>query len=252
MAGAVGFGSTSGEVLSPPVPPDKTLKQYMEEIAYAAYSYGFVPIPIKWKIPSVPGWPNFRHNPVEDSQDIANGLYPKNVRRVGNLVNFGRANNVGIITGEASGVVVIDIDTENNGLELWRQLVDKNTAGKGLDKTFTVQTSSGGLHYYFKYTPDLANLGNINRIYRYPFDYRTNNGMVVFPGSFDQRNRQYKILSGYESPPENPSVKAIYISSMPKWLKTLLVMDRIVKESKHLDVTPQNIMAKAQQLQITL
>lgn len=242
----------SSSIQPSPVPPGKTLKEYMEGVAYTAYSYGFVPIPLNGKIPVTKGWTDFRNDPIQDAKDIAEGKYPKNVRRVGNLIQFKGATNVGIVTGEASGVVVIDIDTENNGLEQWRQLVEENTGGKGIDKTFTVRTSSGGLHYYFRYTPDLANLGNINRILRYSFDYRTNNGMVVFPGSFDRQNRQYKIIAGYEPLPEDPSVYGMYIANMPKWLKTILVMDRIVKENKKTEVNPQTITAKAQQLQITL
>ena len=242
----------SASQLSDPIPPEKTRKEYMEGIAYVAYSYGFVPIPLRGKIPVTKGWTDLRHTPIEDSQDIAVGKYPKHVRRVSNLINFKAANNVGIVTGEASGVVVLDIDVVNDGLEKWRQLLDANTDGKGLPKTLTVQTPSGGFHFYFRYTPDLANIGNINRLYGYPFDYRTNNGMIVFPGSIDKQNRQYKILSGYEPSPDNSSVNEMYIAYMPTWLKTLLVMDRITKENKKLEVNVDTITEKARQLQITL
>jgi len=242
----------SASQLTYPIPFGKTRKEYMEGIAYVASSYGFVPIPLRNKIPATKGWTDLRHTPIEDAKDIAAGKYPKNVRRVSNLINFKGANNVGIVTGGASGVVVLDIDVENDGLEKWRQLLDANTGGKGLPKTLTVQTPSGGFHFYFRYTPDLANIGNINRLYGYPFDYRTNNGMIVFPGSIDEQNRQYLILSGYEPLPDNPSVNAMYIANMPTWLKTLLVMDRITKENKKLEVNVDTITNKARQLQITL
>jgi Bifunctional DNA primase/polymerase, N-terminal len=241
----------SASQLTDPIPPGKTRKEYMEGIAYVAYTYGFVPIPLRGKIPVMTKWNHYRNTPAEDAQDIAAGKYPKNVRIVGHRVGKD-ADNVGIVTGEASGVVVLDIDVKNDGLEKWRQLLDANTDGKGLPKTLTVQTPSGGFHFYFRYTPDLANIGNIGRLYGYPFDYRTNNGMIVFPGSIDEQNRQYKILSGYEPLPDNLSVNAMYIAHMPTWLKTLLVMDRITKENKKLEVNVDTITDKARQLQITL
>ena len=76
--------------------------------------------------------------------------------------------------------------------------------------------------------------------------------MIVFPGSIDKQNRQYKILSGYEPSPDNSSVNEMYIAYMPTWLKTLLVMDRITKENKKLEVNVDTITEKARQLQITL
>ncbi len=214
---------------------------YITNIANIAHSYGFVPIPLRDKIPMAKGWPDFRNDPVEDLKDASLGKLPKNVRRVQHLIKAMHGNNVGIVTGEASGVVVIDIDTTDNGVQIWNDTVKLNGT---IPDTFTVQTGSGGLHLYFRYTPDLARLSNINRILGLPFDYRTNAGMVVFPGSINKLGQEYRILSGY---PNNRPV----IAEMPIWIKTLLVMDRIQKDDKAIP-TAENISLKASSLGIIL
>lgn len=234
------------------IPEGMSLKEYLERISYTAYAYGFVPIPLRNKIPVTKDWTNFRNNLEEDTRDIAAGKYPKTIRRVGNLVQFKSSNSIGVVTGEASGVVVLDIDIADDGLNKWKQLVDSNTNGQGLEETFTVRTSSGGIHIYFQYTPDLSNIGNINRILKYPFDYRTNNGMVVFPGSFDKYNRLYRVESGYKPYHEDVNVNMMIISEMPIWIKTILVMDRISKENKKMEINPQTIEFKAHQLGVNL
>jgi P4 family phage/plasmid primase-like protien len=55
--------------------------------------------------------------------------------------------NIGIATGSASGVVVIDIDPRNDGDREFAKL--KMQLGP-LPKTLTCNTGSGGQHYYFK------------------------------------------------------------------------------------------------------
>lgn len=58
--------------------------------------------------------------------------------------------NVGVLTGSASGIAVIDIDTHNgvDGLGNLKEFLD--TYDITLPKTKVVKTPSGGLHYYFK------------------------------------------------------------------------------------------------------
>ena len=216
---------------------------YIINIANLAHSYGFVPIPLRDKIPITKGWPKLRNDPIEDAHDASLGKLPKNVRRVQHLAEtkINPANNVGIVTGEASGVVVFDIDTINNGVQIWNETVKLNGA---LPETFIVQTPTGGFHYYFRYTPDLARLDNINRIMNIPVDYRTNNGMAVFPGSIDKLGLEYKVLSGYV---DNRPI----IAEIPTWLKVFLIMDRIMKVNKIVP-TPENISQKALELNITL
>lgn len=58
--------------------------------------------------------------------------------------------NVGVLTGLASGIAVIDIDNHNgvDGLSNLKEFLD--TYDIKLPKTKVVKTPSGGLHYYFK------------------------------------------------------------------------------------------------------
>lgn len=58
--------------------------------------------------------------------------------------------NVGVLTGSASGIAVIDIDNHNgvDGLSNLKEFLD--TYDITLPKTKVVKTPSGGYHYYFK------------------------------------------------------------------------------------------------------
>lgn len=58
--------------------------------------------------------------------------------------------NVGILTGSASGIAVIDIDNHNgiDGMGNLKEFLD--TYDIELPKTKVVRTPSGGYHYYFK------------------------------------------------------------------------------------------------------
>lgn len=56
---------------------------------------------------------------------------------------------VGIATGETSGVAVLDIDRQHDGLTWWEANRDR------LPVTRTHRTRSGGLHLYFRHRPGL-------------------------------------------------------------------------------------------------
>ena len=76
--------------------------------------------------------------------------------------------------------------------------------------------------------------------------------MIVFPGSFDKYNRLYRVISGYESTSEDPDIKMMIISTMPAWLKQILVMDRLAKENKKMEMNSHNIGLKAQELGVNI
>lgn len=86
--------------------------------------------------------------------------------------------NVGILTGEASGIFVLDIDPNDNGFESMRQLIAAHGA---LPATFIVKTGTGGFHYYFQ-MPDFDMRNSAKKIAP-GIDIRANGGMVVAPGS---------------------------------------------------------------------
>ena len=55
-------------------------------------------------------------------------------------------SNIGVATGSASGILVVDVDTKHNGLQTWTELQDMN----GVVNTMTSITGSGGNHYFFR------------------------------------------------------------------------------------------------------
>ncbi len=108
----------------------------------------------------------------------------------------GHVTGAVLITGKPSGVMVVDLDVghkkDENGIatfnEIWPDSVD----------TFTVQSSGGGLHLYFKYRKGLKN----DSAYFPGIDVRTDGGCIMLPGSIKRLNDgslgNYQIL--VESP----------------------------------------------------
>ena len=58
--------------------------------------------------------------------------------------------NVGVLTGAASGVFVVDIDPGNGGDVTWERLAEEH-ADEPIPSTLIVRTGSGGRHYYFRW-----------------------------------------------------------------------------------------------------
>ena len=54
--------------------------------------------------------------------------------------------NIGIATGEISGLLVLDIDDKNGGFDSLTKIEDQYGS---LPETLRVSTGGGGLHYYF-------------------------------------------------------------------------------------------------------
>jgi hypothetical protein len=85
-------------------------------------------------------------------------------------------SNIGIATGDVSGIVVLDIDGAEGQASL-----DALTVEHGpLPATITVRTGSGGHHYYFKY-PVGENVSNTASTIAPKIDTRANGGFVVAP-----------------------------------------------------------------------
>jgi hypothetical protein len=98
------------------------------EMVTEAVSFGFVPIPlIEGKRPGVSGW-------QKTTIDTCNE----------NFENLGWDRNVGVITGASSGIFVLDIDVQDNGMECWAELVTEYCEGVA-PVTPCVRTGSGGM-----------------------------------------------------------------------------------------------------------
>lgn len=172
------------------------------ELAKTIVSYGWVALPLKGKRPTINKWQTVTR---ADSLAI-----------VSKAAEEKRADNIGILTGESSGIVVIDIDIRMNGLAKWQALVQANECFN----TFTVKTGSGGFHYYFLYDERMRALGN-RKIDTYSLDFKTTGGQVVAPGSIHPTTGQTYVVCEngmYPLDPSSPSGRTPKIIRMPKFL----------------------------------
>ena len=182
--------------------------------ADVALQMGFIPIPLVGKCPTYPGWPGITK---EHSLTI-----------IINSINSNKCNNIGVICGQKSGIVVVDIDIKDDGLELWYSLCQQH----GIPDTFTIMTGSGGFHYYFKYDDRTSSLRNLTRaIQGKGIDVKTNSGQVVYWGSIhpDSRKR-YECTNGIDG-------NTVNIAHMPQWLLDLLL-------PKAASLTKEDLFAK--------
>jgi bifunctional DNA primase/polymerase-like protein/AAA domain-containing protein len=88
--------------------------------------------------------------------------------------------NIGIRTGSASGVFVLDEDPDNGG----REAIERMTQANGpLPATYTVRTGSGGRHWYFRLPSAFRVTNGANRLlvqqYGTGLDIRGEGGQVV-------------------------------------------------------------------------
>jgi len=151
-------------------------------LALAERGWCIHPLHPREKTPKLTGWPS----QATTDQSVVRSWFE------------GTENNIGVVCGRLSGLVVIDVDPRNGGdaslVKLCRDLnIDLSTTA--------VSTSGGGKHLYFAYPPDVdgeitkKNLGN-----DYPgLDVKADRGYVVGPGSTHPSGHVYQFLN--ELPP---------------------------------------------------
>ena len=141
--------------------------------------------------------------------------------------------NIGIATGEQSGIIVIDIDIKHHegkfGDESFEEL--EKTLG-ALPDTWEVITPSGGRHIYLKY-PEGYDIRNSESKLGQWIDVRANGGYVVAPPS-TLKNGLYEWDAGL-TPNDTP------LAEIPEtWLKSLTAQTA-KKTQKPLFVLPDEI-----------
>ena len=131
--------------------------------------------------------------------------------------------NVGVLTGSASGIAVIDIDNHNgvDGLGNLKDFLEMYDIT--LPKTQVIKTPSGGLHYYFKLD---EKYNNTQFIQNHPqlegVDFQTHGRYVVAPPS--QIDGKYYHV-----------VRDVEIAELPeKWLE-MFTDKTITKKNKKRD-----------------
>jgi hypothetical protein len=94
--------------------------------------------------------------------------------------------NIGLVTGEISGIAVIDVDSDKGKEAIQEYIPDSCIMPVS-------QTPSGGWHYYFK-CPD-SKLTNNARVIK-DCDLRANGGYIIAPPSKNGTGKEYKWLDG--------------------------------------------------------
>jgi len=79
-------------------------------------------------------------------------------------------NAIAVITGEISGISVVDVDTKN----------EKDLSFEKLDSDITVESINGGKHYYYYYDKDAR---TTTRLDKSPVDIRNDGGLIILPPS---------------------------------------------------------------------
>jgi len=95
--------------------------------------------------------------------------------------------DIGIVTGKVSGIVVVDLDSEE---------AIKVAEKDGLLETAVVETGKGA-HAYFKY-PEGKNVSNTVRLNGKEIDIRGDGGYVVAPPSVHWSGKEYRWMKGHE------------------------------------------------------
>ncbi|MBI2603191.1 MAG: DUF3987 domain-containing protein [Deltaproteobacteria bacterium] len=114
--------------------------------------------------------------------------------------------NIGILTGQESGLVVLDIDPRHGGDESLAKLESEN---RRLPETLKVKTGGNGWHYYFRHPggkiPNKANL-------RSGLDIRGDGGYIIAPPSTHANLQTYM----WVEPDLEPA-------PLPEWLHSLMI-----------------------------
>lgn len=170
--------------------------------AKLALDLDFIPILVVGKKPLLPNW---QKTSKEKALDKIESYFGKP-----NSKSWDKTINIGVLTGKPSRVVVIDVDTKDDGVENFTRFVESKKFE--LD-TFTIATGGGGYHYYFQYD-DYTNKIGMHPI-RKIGDFKTDGGQVVFPGSIHPDTEvEYKIINGctYD---KHGNIESIIIQPMP-------------------------------------
>ena len=143
-------------------------------------------------------------------------------------IGFTDNDNVGIATGPASNLLVIDVDN----MELFE--TKRKEQDWEMPETTIVKTGMGRLHYYFQYPKNGKKYKN-KAFKDHGFDIRGIGGVVVAPGSIHpDTGKSYRFINDSQ------------ITPAPEWLLTLCE-DRLQGGEHDLtnDVTPREVGIEA-------
>jgi len=158
---------------------------------YLHHGWSVIPVREKEKRPAVP-WKAYQTRLV--SEDTLHDWYQKKPE-----------NNVAIVTGALSGLIVVDVDPRHGGKESLRKLEREHGQ---LPQTMESITGGGGRHLYFAHPGGVVT----NRTNIEPgIDLRGDGGCIVAPPSVHPSGKRYRWKKGH-APGE------IEIPPLPDWL----------------------------------
>ena len=158
---------------------------------------GWVCMPLSGKKPIIDGWQK-----LKTSEHIR---------------SWNKTDNIGLVTGAVSGVIVLDIDNKDGGVEDWNRYVAIN----GEPLTMKVRTGGGGFHYYFRYNERVAKIKSAARVAfdtdgrKMAWDIKNNGGQVVMPPSIHPDT-----LKAYEYEYSDHMIE------MPEWILEIIRMKK--------------------------
>lgn len=132
--------------------------------------------------------------------------------------------NVGIVTGQVSGLLVLDVDAGHGGPE---SLADLEREFGRLEPTLESLTGGGGRHLYFRHFGETV----ANRVgFREGLDLRGDGGVVVAPPSIHPNGKPYRWREGH-------GPDALRPAPMPAWLRRIVSGRRIVAADRRAQLT---------------
>ena len=163
------------------------MKKNLEAVKYLESGYSIFPVRPKGKEPLF-SWGDFQtRRASKEEVEKWWGKYPE--------------ANIAIVTGQISGIIVLDVDGEEG---------KRSIEGLSIPETATAKTGGGGLHYIFKHPG--VECKNFTR--KLPgIDFRGDGGYIVAPPSTHENGKKYEWL-------KHPS--EVGISEAPDWLLELV------------------------------
>ena len=165
-------------------------------LAYARRGWRVIPIPRGRKHPAIPAWQ------TAGTTDEA---------RIRHWWTTSPDDGIGIVTGPASGVWVLDVDVADGkaGDDTLAELID--TYGE-LPDTYEVITGSGGRHIYFAWPDGVDVRNSASGVLGPGLDVRGDGGQVLAPPTIHPNGTPYEVEA---SAPD-------HVAQAPGWLLRLL------------------------------
>ena len=168
--------------------------------AYASHGWRVVPIGPRTKHPRLQDWRNAATDDLDTIRSWWTGLY--------------RGHGVGIVTGAATGLWVLDVDVAD-GKPGANTLAAMNDAHGKLPETVTAITGSGGLHLLFNWDPARPVTNGQSTGLGPGLDIRGEGGQIVVAPTIHPNGSPYQW-----HPERHPW--AIDVADAPDWLYKLL------------------------------